>query len=1062
MMVFMWPEEFQVIDDQDQVIVSVGLVKPKPGVFLDQINYLLVIATPIEIILVAVAATQSNGLTSLKLYSTDISIPSDNISMISIVGSVDGRIFMCGNNGNIYELQYQSEDGWLYRRCRMVDLTSPPYKHFIPSLPFFSSNERGNNSYDEYRFMRLDPIRKVCIDAERQLLYSLSDSSVIELVYLGPKGQDFKKVYKFADTFQQAQKWLEAANISSTSYLDPRSFQIISIHPILVGESKQLNLVALTSSGFRLYFSCKRNSSLIIPSKSSETAEPTGLQLVFIRPPPQIKDRYRLHDASYSKGVLAAANSVSEDTDSILCISPNKFSHEEMYGFDPIEGKTWAIVVEETGRSDVESENFTGSSRRFLLLSNTGIISYMARSPIEFLKLLLEDSSVKGNWAPGLPQFITRFSMDHICFLCLAIVCSPERYNDVVFSQETLQYSLKTLFLGSVAKANVKSWAKRLFLETGSQPMKRLDQPKTALSSLYMQNEALGRPLTDVDSTLSARLDGLTLFLAKLLQPIWKKPLAIPLLAKPLNANDFDNGRIGISESSSEREALQREQISLQNMLDLVKLSIEGTSFAIFLMDVGIVRLQEILENTNGLKNFVTEQSFESLITSPMGREIGKIVFASIIQSKINEGVEINGICESTHRQCPTFCSLDDIILYRGMECLKKSSFERGSSAENLLSESLSHFLRILPSLQFDRLREICNLYVVAQDLSRPIRLVLAYAAAHDPSNLAISYFMEGMPENDFRKDLYLGRRQCYELLQQLPMMMEAENIAQGKSPEGIQSTFLEEIFLSDDKLLHFHFFNWLLESGSADKLIEVESPYLEEYLGSDPLTFEKINTLWRYYVKREQFLNSAKVLCAICTSKKYDLNFLKRFELLQLAVANALSSSFSDNDADFIRDLGDKKDVAKIQMDIVLACENLKFATPDDPLFRSLMSISELYVNYAKRFDLHEISLDILHASGHKDPTLVQSLWEKIMGDHLSSDEIRILWEKIRNLGLKYFPDENVFPLAFIASKLEQICIQRGDANEEGAVISLMRAIQIPYGVLFQVYFALFENKVV
>jgi len=36
-----------------------------------------------------------------------MSIPSDNVSMTSIVGTSNGRIFMCGNNGHVYELQYQ-------------------------------------------------------------------------------------------------------------------------------------------------------------------------------------------------------------------------------------------------------------------------------------------------------------------------------------------------------------------------------------------------------------------------------------------------------------------------------------------------------------------------------------------------------------------------------------------------------------------------------------------------------------------------------------------------------------------------------------------------------------------------------------------------------------------------------------------------------------------------------------------------------------------------------------------------------------------------------------------
>jgi nuclear pore complex protein Nup155 len=36
-----------------------------------------------------------------------MSIPSDSVNMLKIVGTPQGRIFMCGRDGNLYELQYQ-------------------------------------------------------------------------------------------------------------------------------------------------------------------------------------------------------------------------------------------------------------------------------------------------------------------------------------------------------------------------------------------------------------------------------------------------------------------------------------------------------------------------------------------------------------------------------------------------------------------------------------------------------------------------------------------------------------------------------------------------------------------------------------------------------------------------------------------------------------------------------------------------------------------------------------------------------------------------------------------
>ncbi|KAJ3105701.1 hypothetical protein HDU97_007678 [Phlyctochytrium planicorne] len=912
---FLWNydarDDFQVFDDQDQVIVSVGLVKPKQGVFLDQINYLLVIATPVEIILVAIAATTTNGTTSLKLYRTDMSISSDNVSMFSIIGSKDGRIFMCGSNGRLYELQYQA------------------------------------------------------------LLFSAG--------------------------------------------------------------------------------------AFVIPGKSDKIVEePNGLLLNFVRPPPQIKERYRLHEACYAKGVIVACNSMTEDTDSVICISPNRFSLEEMYGADLIEGKAWSIAVEENvkGGPKQDLEFLTGSSLRFLILSNSGIMSFLSRSPLDYLELLLEESFLRGTWAPALNQFLS--------------------------SRESEDSALRP---------NIVSWAKRLFLELGSQPVKRHDMPRSTLA--LGPSEPLGRPLTDVDSALSGRLDGLTLFLAKLLQPLWKYPLAstgqsrdakpswktsfaslksiqhsllalrdtieeLPLMGKSFSHDSIDFSRIGNAEIGAERESLQRERVSLQNMLELLNLSIEGTSFALFLMDIGLPRLVEILPKP--LQQLIVERSFEELITSQTGRDLGKIVFSNIVQSKIDEGIEISAICESTHQQCPSFCTVDDIVLYKGIECIKRSLQEPSRSAENLLAESL-------------RVKEICDLYVTAGNFYRimllyvsivtvfpgAIKLVLSFAIANDPSNLAISFYNEGMPANDFRESFYKNRILCYTLIQNLYSTIVENQDLSSKEIEARRNSFLQEVFSSDDKLLHFFIFDLHLESGSSEKLLEFESPYLEDYLGSEPLKFEKINTLWRLYVKKEQYMSAAQVLYILATSKKYVLNFSQRFEILQLAVANALSASFSNESADFKRDLEDQKDVAKIQMDIFITLKNV--LQNDDPLFQSLLSISDLYKYYAQRYNLYEISLEILHVSNHRDQELVQNLWTKIFGEDLTPDQFSLLIEKIKAIGSKFYPDENVFPLAFLCSKLEYMCYERG-WNDSLSVAASMRSIKIPFPVLFQVYFALIENK--
>ncbi|KAI8853145.1 Nup133 N terminal like-domain-containing protein [Chytridium lagenaria] len=423
-------EDIQIFGELDQVIISVGLVKPKPGVFLDQIDYVLVIATPIDITLVAMSASKSDG-TGIKLYGTDISVSSDNDSIASIVGTDEGRIFMLATNGRIFELKYQPEDGWVSRKCRKVDLTASTFSHFIPTSlgGYFNSGLS-------------DPVTKIAVDNERHILYALSKKSAIEVFNLGASGLEFKSSFKLSDIVHQAQKTLEMANSFSTSYLDPRKFEIVSLHPVSKSESKHCTLIALTNSGFRLYFSQKS-----VITGQSHGVSPT-LCLQFVQPPPPLKERYRVHDAAYSKGVLVLANSVDEERDSLICVSSNKFSHEEEYGLDKLDGKVWNVVVEDSVRKDTEFDGEAiGSSRRFLVLTNTGVTVFKAKSPLEILKQLLEECVQKGGNTQNLQSFRARFNEEHIAFLCLALVCSVD--SDATKSRVSVKEYAKRLFYGS-------------------------------------------------------------------------------------------------------------------------------------------------------------------------------------------------------------------------------------------------------------------------------------------------------------------------------------------------------------------------------------------------------------------------------------------------------------------------------------------------------------------------------------------------------------------------------------------------------------------------------------
>ncbi|KAI8614737.1 Non-repetitive/WGA-negative nucleoporin C-terminal-domain-containing protein [Chytriomyces sp. MP71] len=1062
---FLWnyeaPDEFEVFDDQDQVIVSVGLVKPLPGVFLDEINYLLVVATPIEIILVAVAFSETKGL---NLYRTDIAIASDNVSMTSITGSKDGRIFMCGSNGRLYELQYQAEDGWFTRKCKKVDLTTTSISMFIPTFINFAEE---------------DPIRKIAVDDSRNLLYALTEKSNIELFYLGLEGKEFKRNNRALDIFSQAQKWLENCNIYPHPYLDPRNFQIIAIHVIPLSDSDYLNLMAVTSSGFRLYFSVHKNDIYSPTPDRRPNREPNTFQLTYVRPPPPNWERLRLHESCYANGTVVAANAVNDETDSVTCFAAERATSTELLGAERIEGKTWSIcenMVRNKPPSTAEEYMVDAAFvRKNIVLTNAGITVFVTRRPIDILLTILENTSTSGNWPQGIATYQSWFSPEQICAMCLSIIASRE-------------YGI----------TNLGSWAKRLYHEVGGKPSLRQDSGQMRL----VDNGPLGRPLTMNEYVFSGRHEGLGLYMSRLLFPLWKVPIAKrdakgelvwkqgnsilgsiadslraidallnenPVWTSAPNPNDIDYDNIGSSLVAGEKEAWQEEKQSMRNLHALIKKIIEGIAFLVLLMDYKFLSLSASLEPN--LVQFLVDEPFENLVTLEKGREAGKAIFTKIVQVLIAKNEGVTEICDRAQAQCHTFCCVEDVVLYKGMELLSKAKSENGDLGRALLAESLSLFLNILPSLNFTKISELVMQYQSVQDHFGAINLALSFAQTEDPNAVAFSYYADGMPANDYREAFYTKRYACYELVKSMILNVEPPVQENATGSAQVVDEYRKELIhfalQFNDKLFHYFIFDWFLKAHLTSQMLETPSDYLEDYLGQDT-SLERFDLLSRLYVRKGEFIKAAQVLRAMAASK-HNIPFFKRLELLQMALANAKSATVTVLDHDFLRELEDKKDVALVQMEVLTAANKLNVLSPDDALYESLLGISELYTNYTRPLQLHEISLLILHVSEHKDAQLVQQIWSKLVREVTESTQIAdgekllLLEEKVKALGERYLSNESVFPPAFLCAFLESVGYQnealRG-GHDDPWVIRVLHAIGVTYKRLFEIYYEMFEAR--
>ncbi len=262
----------KIYDVLDQIITAVALVRPRRDVFVDKIEYLLVISTVVEVVVVGVEAGMHPS-DPVYLHATDFSCPTDDIRISKIVGSNEGRVFMGGADGYLHELIYEDDGymGFLFRpKCRKYNHTKRALSYLVPSF-----------------ILAEDPIIDVAIDGSRNVLYTLSRYGAVYVYNMGDTGQEFKEVCCIQNV---STAMLAFTRRFSGRYLhQPRYNQqhtqmpmwIFQIHAIPEYESNIVCLMAVTQSGERVYFGGKRPGDMV-----EKRATLSQLHILHIREPP--------------------------------------------------------------------------------------------------------------------------------------------------------------------------------------------------------------------------------------------------------------------------------------------------------------------------------------------------------------------------------------------------------------------------------------------------------------------------------------------------------------------------------------------------------------------------------------------------------------------------------------------------------------------------------------------------------------------------------------------------------------------------------------------------------
>ncbi|KAE9607519.1 hypothetical protein Lal_00026714 [Lupinus albus] len=275
-----WDGQCPEYSGEEQAICAVGLAKSKPGVFVEAIQYLLVLATPVELTLVGVCcsggADGSDPFAEVSLLPLpEYTVPSDGVTMTCVASTDKGRIFLAGRDSHIYEIIYSSGSGW-QKRCKKTCITaglgSVISRWVIPNV---------------FNFSAVDPIVGMVFDNERHILYARTEEMKLQAYVLGPNCDGpLKKVAEERNLVNQKDAHYGGRQSAGTR-LSGRSPKpsIVCISPVSSVESKWLHLVAVLSDGRRMYLSTSPSSGSLT-GFNTKHHKPSCLKVVTTRPAP--------------------------------------------------------------------------------------------------------------------------------------------------------------------------------------------------------------------------------------------------------------------------------------------------------------------------------------------------------------------------------------------------------------------------------------------------------------------------------------------------------------------------------------------------------------------------------------------------------------------------------------------------------------------------------------------------------------------------------------------------------------------------------------------------------
>lgn len=1086
---FLWnyneKDDFLVYDELEDVIVAVAMAKPKKDVFVDSVKHILVIATIVEIVILALIVDE-DGVMSIG--PTNFHIPSDNVTMQCIASTSNGRIFVCGVDGCLYEVCYDLQDGWFHKRMRKLNHT-----HSWPLLaqyvPFMSDGQSA--------------LVSCVIDNSRNLLYTLSDSSKIQVFNMGPPTQSEKL------TLLTSMKSMQEQSKGILDRIFPtESYNIQSISVIERTESKSLCLVATSFTAIRFYFKLETTSS----------GAPSKIYLHHVRIPPNFSQYLNgttsVTLSHYAKGmVFFVERRNNEMAETITSLSPhhevslsrqsNLLEHVKQHeltgsnignvlGIYEIPEKMLfkSSLQDWPQRAYLERNKLalqhTRRARQFIVFTGNAIHTFEEVRPIDVLQELLS-STYKSS---ELSQFKDAYGRHEFCCMCLTLaldtgkekrrkekvvknamlalfVYAGEATHDNVVSQQTIFSGLHdglALLLGRILRPIANA---SLILSKGNDQFamvwdaKQLKELQTSLKAL--------KTLLDNHPHL-ASMEKLAKELAAAKDKKGDKKDKKDKAKERASDGRMDITTTAVSTSSfvkisTKRDAMPASSLSLVASAQatddakieekqraclhlLLERAIEGVAFLSMIHDLNL-DISSLINNMNPVsQNQFCNIVFLRFITTKEGKQIHKDLVNAILVLYSKRGTADANVsmADILSLNCPSWFTATDRIKTKGFEMLYSAMNsphvqmrERDLERRSLLEASLELFMQITKYIVENKhLVEICMHYASLKFFKGVIPLCLACVKAVDPNNLCERAYKGG---EEIDQNILAQRLRCYE-----PIKMVLTDLVHSNGPPELLRSCFKLCRKSDDFIFHDVFYQLQIDMQITKDLINQETPFLEDYLKHRCRPkLVALQLLARYYTKRGRLCEAAASQKNLALIIEPNVTLVNRLLWLQealimchgataeISVATALSSAHEKDKIEKLsNEITNIIQITSLQLDMSSELElgdrdPVEVEAAKNELAKKIYDLQELFSQFASPLKLYESTLKLFKLANADNRGLLETLWKNIVHTTLSrttvhADRLTLLRQLVLKLGKEHYPNDLIFPVPFIIKLLEKV----------------------------------------